>query len=237
MIRKPLVEKLKLAALFALIGALIYYSQPHSPLFEIGLALVAAGALVRVWAAGHLTRDQQLTTSGPYQYTRNPFYFGRFLLIVGFALMSGIGTDFDRVRNIILWAILAVSLVVFFGFYMPRKEQREGGRLKERFPDYETWKANVPSLFPRLTPYRMNPKPWSRDLFMGGDGRFTGNKELWTTIVIFALAGLFFWRMQSPLAQPVVPAPTGASLQRNGTQSQGGQSQPGQSQTSPLPPS
>jgi len=207
-IRKPLVEKLKLAVLFALIGALIYYSQPHSPLFEIGLALVTAGALVRVWAAGHLTRDQQLTTSGPYQYSRNPFYLGRFLLIVGFALMSGIGTDWDKIQNIVLWAILTVALVVFFGFYMPRKEQREGGRLQSFFgPDYETWKANVPSLFPRLTPYRMNPKPWSRDLFMGGDERFTGNKELWTTITIFVLAGLFFWRMQSPL-QPAAPRNT-----------------------------
>ena len=201
-LRKPLVEKLKILALFAAIGAMIYFSTPHQPLFVIGLAFVLVGAAVRVWAAGHLTRDQQLTTSGPYQYCRNPFYFGRFLLIIGFALMSGIGTDFSHARNIILWVILAISLIVFFFFYMPRKEQREGGRLRKMFPDYETWSANVPSLFPRLTPYRMNPKPWSRELFMGGDDRFTGNKELWTTLVTLILCGLFFWRMQT-LHQPL----------------------------------
>lgn len=190
-LHKPLIEQLKLVALFALIAALIYFSAPKMPSFAIGLALVAVGTLIRIWAGGHLTRDQQLTTSGPYQYTRNPFYLGRLLLIVGFGVMSGLG-------NIVAWAILIVALVIFFVWYMPRKEQREGGRLLKMFgPDYERWKANVPSLFPRLTPYTMNPRPWSRELFMGGDERFTGNKELWTTLGIIGIAALFFWRMQT----------------------------------------
>jgi hypothetical protein len=41
----------------------------------------------------------------------------------------------------------------------------------------------------------MHPKPWSRELFMGGDAQYTGNKELWTTIVVIGLVLLFFWRM------------------------------------------
>jgi protein-S-isoprenylcysteine O-methyltransferase Ste14 len=141
-LHKPFVEQLKLLALFALIGALIWFSTPTQPGFAIGLTLVTIGALIRVWAAGHLTRDQQLTTSGPYQYTRNPFYLGRFLLIVGFALMSGLSNNFGDPRNIAVWVIFMVALLVFFCFYMPRKEAREGGRLQKMFgPDYETWKV------------------------------------------------------------------------------------------------
>ena len=191
-LHKPLIEKLKLLGLFVLIGLLIYYSRPTQPGFTIGAVLVAIGTVIRVWAGGHLTRDQQLTTSGPYAYTRNPFYLGRLFLLIGFGIMSGLS-------NVIAWVILIIALVIFFGYYMPRKEKREGGRLRDLFgPDYEQWKANVPSLFPRLTPYRMNPRPWSMQLFLGGDERFSGNKELWTTVAVIVLVGLFYWRMVTP---------------------------------------
>jgi len=197
--RKPIIEQLKLVALFAMIGALIFFAAPNPQTFVVGAVLVIVGTLVRVWAGGHLTRDQKLTTSGPYAHTRNPFYLGRLLVLLGFAVLSGVGGNVKDTRNIILWAIIVLAIVVFFAFYMPRKEKREGGRLKSMFgEDYETWKSNVPSLFPRPTPYNMNPRPWSKQLFMGGDGEFTGNKELWTSIATVALIGLFYWRMISP---------------------------------------
>ncbi len=194
---KPFQEKIKLILLFALIGALVYFSAPTRLSFAIGFVLVALGTLIRVWAAGHLRRDQNLTTSGPYAHSRNPFYLGRLLLLLGFAVMSGLGADLSQTRNIILWTIVLIALVFFFVFYMPRKETREGGRLAQLFgPDYEQWKANVPQLFPRLTPYQMNPRPWSRELFMGGDDQFSGNKELWTTLAIIALVIAFALRME-----------------------------------------
>ena len=198
-IGKPLIEKLKLLGLFALIGLLIYFARPNENTFALGAALVVIGTLVRVWAGGHLRRDQQLTTSGPYQFTRNPFYLGRLFVLLGFGVLSGVGSDFSKSSNVVLWVILLAALVIFFAFYMPRKELREGGRLKQMFgDDYETWKSHVPSLFPRLTPYRMNPRPWSKQLFMGGDDQFTGNKELWTSLATLALIGLFYWRMVTP---------------------------------------
>lgn len=196
---KPLAEKLKLLALFLAIGALVYFSHPVMPNFAIGAILVFIGAAWRVWAAGHLTRDQRLTVSGPYEYSRNPFYFGRFLLIIGFGLISGLGSDLSKIQNVVLWAIFLGALIFFFFGYMPRKEKREGGRLKKFFgPDYEKWSANVPSLFPRFTPYKMNPRPWSKQLFMGGDENYTGNKELWTTIATAVLVVLFYLRMANP---------------------------------------
>jgi protein-S-isoprenylcysteine O-methyltransferase Ste14 len=204
LLNKPIIEQLKLLALFVLIGLLIYFSRPTLTSFAIGAVLVALGTLIRIWAGGHLTRDQKLTTSGPYEYSRNPFYLGRFLLIIGFGVMSGMfnisrsGDPQRLIAAIVLWGIFIVSLVVFFVYYMPRKEKREGGRLQKLFgPDYEQWKKNVPSLFPRLTPYKMNPKPWSRELFMGGDEMYSGNKEIWTTLTVIVIVGLFYWRMMT----------------------------------------
>jgi len=192
--RKPVIEQLKLIFVFICLGAIIWFSHPTPPYFYTGLVLVVIGTLIRIWAGGHLTRDQKLTTSGPYQYSRNPFYLGRLLWIVGFAIMSGFA-------SYVVYGILVVALIIFFIYYMPRKEAREGGRLKTYFgEDYETWKANVPSLFPRLTPYVMNPKPWNAKLYLGNDGEISGNKEIWTTLAVIIIAILFFLRMQFPAA-------------------------------------
>lgn len=193
---KPFIEQLKLVAVFAMIGLMLYVSRPTPIGFIVGAVFVVVGTLIRVWAGGHLTRDQRLTTSGPYQFTRNPFYLGRFLIIIGFAFLAGIAGDLREPRNIIVCCVVIVALIVFFAYYMPRKEEREGGRLKKLFgPDYEVWKKNVPSLFPRLTPYVMNPRPWNKDLYFGNSADFMGNKEVWTTIASLALVALFYLRM------------------------------------------
>ena len=193
---KPIIEQLKLVAVFAMVGLILFFSKPTPVGFIIGAVFVVVGTLIRVWAGGHLTRDQRLTTSGPYQFTRNPFYLGRLLIIVGFAFLAGIGGNLTEPRNLILCAAIIVALFVFFAYYMPRKEAREGGRLKKLFgPDYETWKNKVPSLFPRLTPFVMNPRPWNKDLYFGNSADFMGNKEVWTTIANLALVALFYLRM------------------------------------------
>lgn len=193
---KPIVEQLKLVLVFAFVGVILYFAQPTMASFAVGAAMVVIGTLIRVWAGGHLTRDQRLTTSGPYQYTRNPFYLGRLLWIVGFAVMAGIGLDFNKWQNLVIWAVVIVSIFVFFAYYMPRKEDREGGRLAKLFgEDYVTWKKNVPSLFPRLTPFVMHPKPWDKDLYMGNSAEFMGNKEVWTTIAVVFLMVAFYVRM------------------------------------------
>ncbi|MEO6907263.1 MAG: isoprenylcysteine carboxylmethyltransferase family protein [Abditibacteriaceae bacterium] len=190
---KPLIEKLKLLFVFICLGVIIWFSNPTLPYFIGGLALVVIGTLIRIWAGGHLTRDQKLTTSGPYAYSRNPFYLGRLLWIIGFAIMAGFPTGY---ATYVIYGILLVALIIFFVLYMPRKEAREGGRLKTFFgEDYETWKTNVPSLFPRLTPYVMNPKPWNSKLYFGNDGAIGGNKEIWTTLAVVVIAVLFFLRM------------------------------------------
>ncbi len=190
---KPAVEKLKLVALFALVLLLVALSHPTRALFGVGALLTLVGGAVRVWAAGHLTRDQRLAVSGPYAFSRNPFYLGRLFVIIGFALMSGL-------QNVGVWAIFLLSVAFFFFGYLPRKERREGGRLEELFGDqFRAYRKNVPSLFPRLRAYRDPFTPeqrrWSRELFFGGDGQFSGNKELPTALVTLLLIALFLARL------------------------------------------
>lgn len=106
-------------------------------------------------------------------------------------------------QNLWVWGIFGFGMAFFFLGYMPRKEKREGGRLEELFGDqFRQYRAGVPSLFPRPTPYKdpftTENRRWSRDLFFGGTGEFSGNKELPTTIATFILIALFFVRMVTP---------------------------------------
>lgn len=192
---KPFTEKLKLLFVFALLGLAIYFSRPTVPSLIVGFVLVMLGNFWRIWAGGHLTRNKRLAVSGPYEYTRNPFYLGRFLYIIGFAAMAGLGFNLSNTNNLILSVIFLVAIVAFFFVYMPRKEQREGDRLLEIFGDeYATYRQNVPPLFPRFSPYRTNPRPWSKDLFLGNDETFGGNKEHWTILAVILISALFLIR-------------------------------------------
>jgi protein-S-isoprenylcysteine O-methyltransferase len=71
----------------------------HNKAVAIGVALVWAGITLRLWAIRTLgdffnTRvvvrlEQQLITTGPYQYLRNPSYTGTLITFLGFGVAIG----------------------------------------------------------------------------------------------------------------------------------------------------
>lgn len=68
--------------------ALVYLllASPTRHWIAMGAALAALGLLIRATAAGHLRKDRELATAGPYSRTRNPLYLGSAFLAVGFAV-------------------------------------------------------------------------------------------------------------------------------------------------------
>ena len=69
-----------------------------------------------------MQKDKQLTTSGPYAYTRNPLYLGSLMLAAGFAIAA---------RS---WWIVAIMLLMFAVIYIPviAGEERY---LRQTFPE------------------------------------------------------------------------------------------------------
>ncbi len=95
------------------------------------------GVVVRALASGHLKKDQELATSGPYAYTRNPLYLGSLILALGFILAA---------HN---WWIAVISTLIFLAIYMPVIKAEEAF-LRKRFPKYNDYARRVPQIFPRL---------------------------------------------------------------------------------------
>jgi protein-S-isoprenylcysteine O-methyltransferase Ste14 len=103
-----------------------------------GFALWARFSLGTSWSvAPEVGGDRRLRTQGPYAVTRHPIYTGLLGMIVGTALLAGLGQ-----------AILAVvaGLIVFLV-----KVHAEERLLLANFPDeYPAYRQRVPQLVPGL---------------------------------------------------------------------------------------
>ena len=123
-------------------AAFIFFARPTPRALLIGASVSVLGLAVRAWAAGHIRKNAQLATSGPYAYTRNPLYLGSFLLSLGFMIASG---------RLVLGLLFAA---LFLGIYLPVMRV-EASTMAELFGgEYETYRRTVPLFFPRLTPFR-----------------------------------------------------------------------------------
>lgn len=175
---------LKTVPVYLLAGVLVWLARPAVEWFFLGLVVVLAGEAIRIWAAGHLYKNERVTTSGPYAYVKNPLYLGTFLIMVGLCVMAS------------NYALLAVGLGVFIAYYAPFKQRRESDRLRERFGDEWTrYDREVPGYLPRLTPYAAREaRPWRWDAFIRND-------EHGTAIAVLAGIGVLAWRLWSGLGR------------------------------------
>src|SRR5262249_13164295 len=79
-----------------------------------------------------------------YSWTRNPLYFGSFMLAAGFAIMSA---------SSIAAALLLIPSVVIY----PVVIRREEAHLEKLFPtEFGEYAGRVPSFIPRLRPMKMS---------------------------------------------------------------------------------
>ena len=63
-------------------------ARPTWTSWRAGLAIAALGEMVRVWAAGHLEKSREVTTSGPYRWMRHPLYAGSSIMAIGIVIAS-----------------------------------------------------------------------------------------------------------------------------------------------------
>ncbi len=108
--------------------AALVLSDPTRESLIGGASIAVIGEAIRIWAAGHLEKSREVTTSGPYRFTRHPLYLGSAIMAVGFVVAA----------NSLAVAILAL---VYFAVAYSAAIRREEAFLTRTFgaayPDYK----------------------------------------------------------------------------------------------------
>jgi protein-S-isoprenylcysteine O-methyltransferase Ste14 len=116
----------------------LVFAQPSPRLLAAGGAVAFAGLAIRGYAAGSLEKNRALATGGPYAHTRNPLYFGSFIMGAGFAVAGG------------SWMLGAALVAFFLLVYWPVMRREEQFLRKEFAEAYEKYASTVPFFFPSL---------------------------------------------------------------------------------------
>lgn len=140
--------------------------------------IALGGVALRAWASGHIRKDTELATAGPYAYTRNPLYLGSIIIATGFTIAA---------RS---WWVVLTIVVLFLVIYLPVIRAEEEA-LRARFPGFNAYVGQVPRLIPR----------WGRRA--RGTGSFSWeryrqhreyNAMIGTVMMIAALVAKLLWR-------------------------------------------
>ena len=117
-----LLTRFRVALGFALAALVLWLATPEWPTWMAGAWLALGGELLRLWAAGHLEKSREVTSSGPYRYTRHPLYMGSTLIGIGLAVAS---------TSLVVAAIVGLYL----GLTLSAARRSEEAHLREKFGD------------------------------------------------------------------------------------------------------
>jgi steroid 5-alpha reductase family enzyme len=168
--------KIRIPLALVAVGLIIAYGDPD--LFLPALSVSLAGALLQSWCFGTLHKKKELAAGGPYALTRNPMYLGRYFLVLGILMLSGV------------WWLLPLFTVLYY-FYMVNRVRREEEVLRGIFEqEYETYCSAVPRFLPTLKPFRGNPVlTFRRDLFLLNHGH-------WNFLSVIAFYGIAYFAIR-----------------------------------------
>ncbi len=104
-------------------GALVLWLAAPTPRsLAVGAAIAAVGEAMRIWAAGHLNKSREVTSSGPYRWFAHPLYVGSSIMGAGLAVASGS-------------PIVAGLIVTYLGVTLTAAIKSEEAFLRQKFGD------------------------------------------------------------------------------------------------------
>jgi protein-S-isoprenylcysteine O-methyltransferase Ste14 len=132
-----------------LIVLLLFLSYPTIWSATLGLILIVAGELLRIYSVsfiGSISRTRKertggkLITEGPFGYVRNPLYVGNFFICLGFAVYGS------------SWIVIALTVLLFAIQYFFIVKYEENLLAKVFGPEYDEYRRTVPAWFPMRMP-------------------------------------------------------------------------------------
>ena len=172
-----IAKRIRVPLGFLFAAFFLFRARPQWWSLAAGSAVALAGLWIRAISSGHVKKNEELATSGPYAYTRNPLYFGSIVIAAGFALAA------------LRWEIAVGLVLLFLAIYVPviRGEEQF---LSERFANYAAYRSRVPRLLPRLRAGEEGRSHFSPELYLQ---HREYNALLGTLALIAVLAGKRIW--------------------------------------------
>lgn len=114
-------------------GAVVFwFAQPTRQTVAAGVAIAFSGEALRFWAAGHLNKSREVTSSGPYRWFAHPLYVGSSIMGAGLAVASA---------SMTATIVIALSLLVT----LTAAVKKEEAFLRRAFGDrYEQYRRGDP---------------------------------------------------------------------------------------------
>jgi protein-S-isoprenylcysteine O-methyltransferase Ste14 len=104
-------------------GVLVFWlSRPTRATLIAGFAIASLGEAIRFWAAGHLHKAREVTSSGPYQWFAHPLYLGSSVMGVGLSVACRSAT-------------VAVLIALYLGATLVAAIRSEEAVLRRSFGD------------------------------------------------------------------------------------------------------
>jgi len=83
------LARLRVTTGFVFGAIVLWLAEPTRQSLTIGVTVASLGEGIRIWAAGHLHKSREVTSSGPYRWCAHPLYVGSSVMGTGLAIASG----------------------------------------------------------------------------------------------------------------------------------------------------
>ena len=108
-------------------AVVLWLAHPTLRTLTVGAIVAAAGEAIRVWAAGHLEKGREVTTTGPYTLTRHPLYVGSTIIGIGLSIACA---------SVAVGALVLTYLAVTLTAAIRTEEAHLTEKFGEAYPDY-----------------------------------------------------------------------------------------------------
>lgn len=123
--------RVPLGFVFALF--VLWLAQPTGQTLLWGSLVAIVGESLRIWAAGHLNKSREVTSSGPYRWLGHPLYAGSSIMGAGLAIAA---------NSLAVAALIAVYLLTTITAAIRSEE----AFLRQKFGDqYDRYRRGSPS--------------------------------------------------------------------------------------------
>jgi len=146
-------------------AATLVLARPTLRSIALGMSIAAIGEALRIWAAGHLNKSREVTTSGPYRWVAHPLYVGSTIMGVGLAVACA---------N----AIVALVIATYLAITLTAAVRSEEAFLRRTFGD-------------RYDRYRSGESDGKKRF---GLGQAMANREYRAVIGLTAVALVLVWK-------------------------------------------